>query len=148
MPFRRLLPACLLAAVACWPLAVAAGEPVRLADKLFEVTLTDGAGNPAESFAPGSQMVLTVRFGLMMSDVKDYPVTVTMIVGGQTVEAFSGRLREGVWSLSERFDVIANWKPSVPWKVLLRVKMFDRSKDGTESFFAHYRAEGMAAVNY
>lgn len=155
---RRALPArlagplvlacCLAVAPEVVPGTAIGAEPVRLDDKLFEVTLTDLSGNPGESFAPGSRLVVTTRFGLMMSDVKDYPVTVTVSVGDATVESFNGRLREGVWSVSERFDVIANWQPSVPWKVVLRVKIFDRSREGVDSFFAYYRAEGTVAVRY
>ncbi len=143
-----LLACCLAVAPEMVPGTVIGAEPVRLDDRLFEVTLTDPSGKPGETFAPGSRLVVTARFGLMMSDVKDYPVTVTMSVGDATVESFNGRLREGVWSLSERFDVIANWQPSVPWKVVLRVKIFDRSKEGVDWFFAYYRAEGTVAVHY
>lgn len=131
----------------------AAGEVQKLPDKTIDVFLTDAGGNTREIFPPGGVAVFNVRFGLMMSDVKSYPVLVTIIVGPEgpsreTIEAYNGRLDEGFWRLTENVEVKANWKPEVPFKVIVKSRIFNRAAEGTTSFYSYYTVEGTLKVGY
>ncbi len=133
--------------------AALAGDVRLLPDKLFEVSLTDDAGGIQEQFPPGGNVVVNVRFGLMHSEVKNYPVVVTITIGKpnqapEAVESFNGRLEEGLYVLTEKFKVKANWSPEAPYKVTVKTRMINRTSAGSESYYSYYTAEGTLKTGY
>lgn len=128
------------------PASAPAGEAVPMPGKVFDVSLTDASGTSREAFDLGDDVVFNVRFGLMLSDIRSYPVAVTITVGPDTKEAYSGRLDEGFWLVREKARVTSGWGRTVPWKVVLKVKMTNRAEGGGSSYYAYYKTEGSFSV--
>jgi hypothetical protein len=121
-------------------------ETRLLSDSVFDVTLTDEKGTPQNQFAPGGNVVFNVRLALALSEVKNYPVTVTVVMNGKETQIFSDRLKEGIWVISEKLPVVGSG--TVPWKVVVMVRVFNRDEKGSTSFNSYTTAEGSFAIGY
>ncbi len=150
---RLLAVAALAAALSLAAGTAAAVDISPMPGKTFEVLTTDASGNAQDLFPPGEDVVFAVRFGLMMSEVKSYPVIITLVVGPpgssqQTTELFNGKLEEGFWQATQAVKVQSAWGPEAPYKVIMKVRIFNRSVAGTDSFYIYYTAEGTFKVGY
>jgi hypothetical protein len=145
------LAAVVIAAVA--PHTVMAGSVSPVAERVFDVRLADGQGKTANAFPPGSMVTFNIRFGLMLSDIGEYPVLVTLVVGKegpyqQTIESYNGTLQQGLWNLTEQVKVLANWGPDAPFKVIVRVRMFSKAGGSTTSYYSYNTLDGTFRVGY
>lgn len=128
-------------------------ELIMLDEPVFALTLTDAAGNPGELFEPNREMVFNVRFALALSEVRPYPVSVTIEIGDgsrkEVIESVTGeRLDEGIWILKQPVTARSAWGREVPFKVILKVRMADRMERDTHFFYRWQTIEGTFRVGF
>lgn len=104
-----------------------AAEPEPLPQKMFDVRVEGG--------------VVDVTFALALSEVSNYPVTITAISGPLEEVLWDGGLSEGLYRLQAPLKKIT----SGSLKVVLRTKITNRSAQGAQSYLRYLTWEG--AVN-
>lgn len=109
------------------PGALSAVEPVRLPQQVFSVQVEGGATPFVE-----------VTFALALSEVSNYPVTITAVSGPVEEQLYDGVLSEGFYRLRAPLTKIT----SGAIKVILRTRLSDRSAQGTQSFLRYQFWEG------
>jgi len=121
------VPALAAALLLAAPVAPRAAEPERLPQKVFEVRAEGGT--------------VEVTFALAMSEVPDYPVTITAISGSVEELLWDGMLAEGFYRLRAPLTKIT---PG-PLKVVLRTKITNRTAQGNIHFLRYQTWEGTAS---
>ena len=106
------------------PGALRAAEPVVLQQKTFDVRVAGG--------------VVDVTFALALSEVSNYPVTITAINGPLEEVLWDGMLSEGLYRLQAPLTKIT----SGALKVVLRTKVTNRSTQGPQSYLRYLTWEG------
>jgi len=106
------------------PGALQAAEPESLPQKTFDVRVEGG--------------VVDVTFALALSEVSNYPVTITAINGPLEEVLWEGVLSEGLYRLQAPLKKIT----SGPLKVVLRTKITNRSSQGAQSYLRYLSWEG------
>ena len=126
-----------LAMTSALPSPVPAVETQRLPLPVFRAWFNDSSGRETTSPRPGDDAVLNVTFALALSEVRSYPVTLTLTMGGEEIRIFDGRLDEGFWNVTEKVRIKRG-----PWKVILRIKVTNRTEGGSTTFSSYTTAEG------
>ena len=108
------------------PDALRAATPEPLPQKTFEVRVEGG--------------VVDVTFALALSEVSNYPVTITAVSGPLEEVLWDGVLPEGLYRLEAPLTKIA----AGSLKVVLRTRVTNRSAQGTQSFLRYLTWEGTA----
>lgn len=101
-----------------------AAEPLALPQKTFDVRVKGG--------------VVDMTFALALSEVSNYPVSITAINGPLEEVLWDGMLLEGLY----RFQAPLTKITSGPLKVVLRTRVTNRSTEGAQSFFRYLTWEG------
>ena len=114
----------ILALVLCLPWGLSAAEP-ELIQNAFDVSI-DPTG------------MVQVTFALALSEVPNYPVSITAISGGTEELLWDGNLTEGVYRLRAQLSKIG--PGSV--KVVLRTRVTNRSEKGNDSYTRYVSWEG------
>jgi hypothetical protein len=116
-----------LALVICLALAapVAAAEPELLSATPFSVSVAGGT--------------VDVGFTLAMSEVNNYPVTITAISGSTEEVLYQGSLSGGVYRLRAPLSKITG---GGDLKVILKTRITNRSDKGNESCSIYLRWQG------
>lgn len=109
------------------PAALKAAEPEPLLQKAFDVRVAGG--------------VVEVTFALALSEVSNYPVTITAISGPIEETLWEGTLPEGLYRLQAPLTKIT----SGTLRVVLRTRVTNRSTQGSQSYLRYVTWEG--AVN-
>lgn len=106
------------------PGALWAAEPETLPQKTFDVRVSGG--------------VVDVTFALALSEVSNYPVTITAVNGPLEEVLWDGMLSEGIYRLRAPLTKIT----SGALKVVLRTRITNRSTKGAESYLRYLIWEG------
>jgi len=106
------------------PGALWAAEPEPLPQKTFDVRVEGG--------------VVDATFALALSEVSNYPVTITAINGPVEEVLWDGVLAEGLYRLQAPLTKIT----SGSLKVVLRTRVTNRSAQGTQSYLRYLTWEG------
>ena len=114
--------ACALVLALAAPLSAAQPEKIS---KPFDVKLSGG--------------VVDVYFTLTMSEVTNYPVTITAISGSTEEVLFEGQLAEGVYRLSAPLSRISG---RGDLKVVLKTRITNRTEKGGEAYNVYQRWQG------
>lgn len=117
-----LLMAALMFAAPGVPWAV---EPELLPQKTFDVRVEGG--------------VVDVTFALALSEVSNYPVTITAIGGSVEELLWDGMLSEGFYRLRAPLTKIT----AGALKVVLRTKVTNRTAQGAQNFIRYLSWEGI-----
>ena len=115
--------ALVLAAAPAAPLAAAGLELISA--RPFDVKIAGG--------------VVTVDFTLALSEVRDYPVSITAISGSTEEVLYEGTLSEGVYRFSGPLKKISG---RGDLKVVLKTRVTNRTEKGGDSFPVYLKWQG------